>query len=128
MPLSYARSIPSTPPHLPHPIFEKSILISSHLSLGRPSVLFTSAFPPPRPCKHPATCPHPKHDQSTSRPPTSSHFLKIHLNILPSKPRSSRCSLYLAFPPTKTVYVPRHMPPILRKINPQHAPLPHPIS
>ena len=45
----------------------------------------------------PATCPYPGPDQSSRCP--SSHFLKIHLNIiLPSTPRSSKWSLSFRFP------------------------------
>ena len=59
--------------------------------------------------KYPATCPLPEQDQSSPRPPSLAHFLKIHLNILPSKPRSSRCSLYLGFPPPRPCM---HLSPI----------------
>ena len=45
----------------------------------------------------PATCPYPERHQSSPCP--TSHFLKIHLNIiLPSKPGSSKWSLSLRFP------------------------------
>jgi hypothetical protein len=44
----------------------------------------------------PFTSPYPEPDQSTPCPP--SHFLMIHLVILPSMPGSSKWSLYLFFP------------------------------
>jgi hypothetical protein len=47
--------------------------------------------------QQPATCPYPKADQSSPRPP--SHFLKIHFNIiLPSMPGSVKRSPSLRFP------------------------------
>ena len=46
---------------LPYPISWKSILISSHLSLGLPGVLFISAFPHQDPlCTLPSTCNKPR--------------------------------------------------------------------
>ena len=50
-----------------------------------------------------ATCPYSEPDQSS--PTSTSHFLKIHLNIiLPSMPESSKWSLSLKFPHLNPVY------------------------
>jgi len=53
--------------------------------------------------QEPATCPHPEPDQSS--PCRTSHFLKIHLNIiLPTKPGSYKWSLPLRFPHQNPVH------------------------
>ena len=52
----------------------------------------------------PATCPYPEPARSSPYPPTS-HFLKIHLNIIhPSTPGSSKWSLSLKFSHQNPVY------------------------
>ena len=56
--------------------------------------------------QEPATCPHPEPDQSRPCPP--SHFLRIHFNILPSMPGSSKWALSLTFPHQTPVYTPSH--------------------
>ena len=52
----------------------------------------------------PATCPYPEPDQSRPCHPTT-HFLKIHLIILPSSPGSSKCLFPSCFL-TKILYAP----------------------
>jgi hypothetical protein len=55
------------------------------------------------PSQVPATCPYPEADRSIPHP--TSHFLKIHLNIiLPSTPGSPKWPLSLRFPHQKPVY------------------------
>jgi hypothetical protein len=64
----------------------------------------------------PATCPFPERAQSSSHP--TSHFLKIHLNIiLPSTPGSLQWSLSLRYPHQNPVHA---CPLLIRTSCPAH--------